>query len=285
MKDSVGKMDRNISRHQAITWIVILGLLILRLIFEGWIRYVLPSATTWVEPIYEIGTYALTVFLIGWEWKNLKEYHLDPLTILILILFPVLSKIILSIYDSTSLMGFPKLLSFPFFIVAGFLIYLVFKNRKSVKQGMGKALIWFFASAIFGLFFAAVETIFMIKLLGFPKGNNPGLLALISPFYQLGYAASAEEPLFRGFLWGALRKLRFKEFWILIIQALLFSLGHLFYLKSSSGLLFVGMIFISALVMGLLVWRTRSISSSMAFHAFTNGSSLFLYWVEWFVLK
>jgi CAAX amino terminal protease family. len=270
-----------ISSHQVVTWTAIFGLLILRLFIEGWILYKNPTNSAWVEPVEEIGTYILIAFLIGWEWKDLKEYYLTPLSVLILIVFPALSKLIVLSFDPNNEMAFPKLLSFPFFIIAGILIYLVIRKKTDFRVGLGKDLIWFAVCAVLGLLYSGLETFFMIKFLGFPRNTYfPGYVALASPFYQLGFAACSEEPLFRGFLWGALRKLHINEIWILLIQALLFAFGHIFYLNSTGGLLFVGMIFISALIMGLLVWRSRSLSSSMAFHAFANGSTFFLYWVE-----
>jgi len=273
-----------VSSHQVITWIAIFALLVLRLL-EGWILYKDPLGSVWVEPLYETGTYVLIAFLIGWEWKNLREYHLTPLSILILILFPALSKLSQLSFDPNNMLAFPKLLSFPFFVIAGILIYLVIRKKMDFKVGLGKDLIWFAIGALMGLFIAAFEGVIMIKFLGYPQKAFPGYLSLISSIYQLGFAACPEESLFRGFLWGALRKLRIKEIWILFIQALLFALGHIFYLSSENGLLSVGLVFAGALIMGLLVWRSRSLSSSMAYHAFFNGSSFFQYWVYWLVFK
>ena len=56
--------------------------------------------------------------------------------------------------------------------------------------------------------------------------------ALYAFVYQLGMAAVSEEPLFRGFLWGHLRKLNWREIWIWLFQAGLFSLAHIYYLWS-----------------------------------------------------
>ena len=274
-----------ISFHQIITWIAILGLLILRLVFDGCIRHKMPSAAAWIDPLYEIGTYGLVIFLIIWEREDLKTYHLNPLAVLLLILFPFISKLILRFYNPAHTLAFPKLWSFAFLILAAALIYFYIKKKPISKSGFSRDIAWFAACAIFGLLFSTLESLLMIKFLGFPKGSNPGLLTLTFPLYQLGYAAALEEPLFRGFLWGALRKLRINEVWVLLIQALIFAGGHFFYLNSEHGLLYIAMIFVGALIMGLLVWRTRSLSSSMAFHAFTNGSAFFLYWFEWLILK
>lgn len=268
------------SIHTIITWAAILGLLILRLFLDGWLRYKIPSITAWIEPVYEIGTYALIVFLIVWERKNLAAHHINPLAILLLIFFPFLAKLILPFYDSTNPLSFPYPLSFSFFLIGGFLLFFVIKNKLNFRPGIKREFLWFAGCAFLGLLVSELESILLIKLLNFPQGTFPGFLALTSPFYQLGYAASMEEPLFRGFLWGALRKLNLPDIWILFIQALIFTAGHLFYLTTDHGLIFVMITFTNALLMGLLVWRTRALSSSMAFHAFYNGSSIFLYWIN-----
>lgn len=272
------------SIHDRVTQISVLGLLLLRFL-DGWMHFKWHTASAWLDPVWQIGTYALTVFLIWWEWKNLNEYHFNPLAILILIFFPPISKIALAFYNSTSILAFPEPLSYPFFAFAGGLIYLVIKKKFTFKVRFGKELIWFLFSAVLGILLAGLESILMIKWMGYPKGTAPGLIALTAPVYQLGYAASLEEPLFRGLLWGVLRKAKLNDLWIWIIQAGLFALAHIYYLNSINGLLFIGMIFVDGLITGLLVWRTRLLSSSMAFHAFFNGSSYFLYWLEWVILK
>jgi membrane protease YdiL (CAAX protease family) len=88
-------------------------------------------------------------------------------------------------------------------------------------------------------------------------------------FYQLGYVAVTEEALFRGFLWGYLQKAGWKNIWIWLFQAGLFMLGHIYYIDKNP-LLFWVIVPISALVMGVLVWRSKTISSSLAAHATLN---------------
>jgi len=51
---------------------------------------------------------------------------------------------------------------------------------------------------------------------------------------QLCNAATLEEPLFRGFLWGYLRLQGWNEKWIWLFQALLFWVGHIYYLGVAS---------------------------------------------------
>jgi membrane protease YdiL (CAAX protease family) len=95
-------------------------------------------------------------------------------------------------------------------------------------------------------------------------------LLLRQPVYQLFYAGGMEEPLFRGFLWGALRQAGWKDGWICMFQAGLFCLGHIFYLTGGLYWSF-GFTFLAGLVWGILAWRSHSIAPSMLAHGFSNA--------------
>ena len=117
----------------------------------------------------------------------------------------------------------------------------------------------------------------MIAWLDYPVPPDPGKIALLSPLYQLGYAAVSEEPLFRAFLWGALRKAGWKDGWICLFQAALFALGHLHLLLLPQAVLNLSIVFAFAFAAGWLAWRSRTIATSMAFHALWNGSQAAIY--------
>ena len=90
--------------------------------------------------------------------------------------------------------------------------------------------------------------------------------------YHLGFAPLNEEPLFRGFLWGTLRQLKWKEIWIWLFQAVLFTLAHI-YFASQYPLLFWLYIPGAALLLGLLAWRSRSIAGGILAHAMINAAT------------
>ncbi len=96
------------------------------------------------------------------------------------------------------------------------------------------------------------------------------LLPILPVFlYHLGYAAVDEEPLFRGFLWGHLRKAGWNAWWIWLFQALLFMLGHIYYL-THLPISFWIIVPVGGLVLGLLAGKTRTTASSMAAHGLSN---------------
>ncbi len=94
--------------------------------------------------------------------------------------------------------------------------------------------------------------------------------AVPSFFYQLGFAGITEEPLFRGFLWGYLRKAGWRERWIWICQIVLFTLGHVYYLHTAPISFWI-VVPVNAAVLGVLAWRSRSIATTMACHAADNA--------------
>jgi len=95
---------------------------------------------------------------------------------------------------------------------------------------------------------------------------------------QLNNAALSEEPLFRGFIWGYLKKRNWKEHWILLFQAFIFSLGHIYYLPKLP-IAFLGTFF-AGLVFGLVVWKSKSISASIVVHGLANSmGQLIIYYI------
>ncbi|WP_282433334.1 CPBP family intramembrane glutamic endopeptidase [Desulfosporosinus sp. FKA] len=87
---------------------------------------------------------------------------------------------------------------------------------------------------------------------------------------QLNSAAILEEPLFRGFFWGYLKNRGWKESWIWLTQAGLFVIGHIYYINKAP-LSFWIIVPLSGLVLGFLVWRTRTIATSMVAHGLINS--------------
>ena len=94
--------------------------------------------------------------------------------------------------------------------------------------------------------------------------------AVMLIFVQFSTAAALEEPLFRGFLWGELREWGWKENHIWLLQTLLFTLGHIYYLGSANLSLFV-IVPLGALILGFMAWKSRSIGISMLIHGIINS--------------
>ncbi len=87
---------------------------------------------------------------------------------------------------------------------------------------------------------------------------------------QLSNAAVTTEPLFRGFMWGLLKKMNWKDSRICLFQAALFILAHIYYLGKYNYSFFI-IVPIAALILGLLVWHSKSIGTSMITHGLINS--------------
>jgi membrane protease YdiL (CAAX protease family) len=96
------------------------------------------------------------------------------------------------------------------------------------------------------------------------------LQIIFLPIIQFFVAATAEEPFFRGLLWGYLKRQGRPDGGILVVQALLFFVCHAYYARPGlyanwGSTLFTGVVF------GIAAWKTRSILPSMIAHALVNG--------------
>ena len=176
-------------------------------------------------------------------------------------------------------LALPRLPGIAIIIIALILFGLILWRKIDIGTPNRKGLSWFLVGSLTGIILFIVYGILMIRYLGFPVPPDPGRIAWLAPFYQLGFAAVSEEPLFRGFLWGGLKSAKVKEHWILLIQAFLFMIAHIHLLATAQPALYFGIIFINALFFGLIVWRSRTLAASMGMHGFANGSVLAQYWV------
>ncbi|HAL17688.1 MAG TPA: hypothetical protein DCP32_13380 [Anaerolineaceae bacterium] len=266
---------QTVSGHRWVTLGLILALLILRYLVTA--SQMAFSSVSWVAPTYEVGTYLLTAILLIWESHSLPDYHITNFVIWLVILFKPLETIYLSnLARLNSPLAFPK--------IPGLLIWLIalgllwhFRTRLFTKGAVQKQdLRWVLLGALGGL----VAVLIIAYPMSFqvsppdPRGKYSVLSVLINGLktipYQIGYAAVSEEPVFRGFLWGYLRKNGWRDVWIWLFQAGLFSLAHLYYINTAP-ISFWFIVPLLALVQGWLVWRSRSIATSMVAHGVANG--------------
>ncbi len=264
-----------VSGHRWVTLGLILALLILRYLVTA--SRVAFGSVSWVAPTYEVGTYLLTAILLIWESRSLPDYHITDFAIWLVILFKPLETIYLSnLAQLNSPLAFPKTPGLIIWFIALGLLWH-FRSRLFSKGAMQRQdLRWVLFGALGGL----VAVLIMAYPMSFqvtpidPHGKYSVLSILIGGLqtipYQIGYAAVSEEPLFRGFLWGYLRKNGWRDVWIWLFQAGLFGLAHFYYINAAP-ISFWLIVPLLALVQGWLVWRSRSIATSMVAHGVANG--------------
>lgn len=263
--------------HLFVSWALTAALLLLRGPLVVTVRLLSYPPPAWLDPVYVVGTYALTCVFVWWESESLPAFHLDGMALAIIMLFAPLSTIMRALGGASdmplALPHFPALL-----IWCCAILLFISLRRKHVSLGNGnsKSLEWFAIGTLVGLAYALSSHLLASHLYPSSQGvARPGLMgeiaATLSLFpFQIGYAGVSEEPLFRGLLWGRLRSLGWADLAIWIFQGLLFALAHLDY-ALRDPIAFWFSVSLTGFLTGLLAWRSRTITSSIAAHAALNS--------------
>jgi membrane protease YdiL (CAAX protease family) len=248
------------------------GLLVLRfpLIFGARFN-LLPISSDQSLNIFLNGTYLLTAILIWFERERLDDFNIGVGSLIILLATPIVKPIYFKALSPYVSYRFP----FSWFEIGVslcLLIALLFSGTKFRKSGIKNMLLWTAIAIIVGLFFGAGNGYIGSYQSLIQRGSNQVTLPVLGYLFvaQLSNAAIAEEPLFRGFLWGYLRKWNWSDRWICLFQAGIFTLGHLYYIHQYP-LSFWVIVPLSGLILGLLVWKSRSIGTSMITHGLLNS--------------
>lgn len=270
------RMDNNLlaqnKKENYIFLLLLLGLLLLRFPFEiAFCLNKIPIPKIMGSYIYEDGTYLITAILMILKHNSLSDYNIGFCSLIIFMVAPFAE--LLSYY----MMNAP--LSDVWFrigISVCLLTVLLFYRPKLRKRSIKEILLWCLIAVGVGICLG----VFFGKMSNLQSGGgiyHPSIFTITQSFFiQLSNAAVIEEPLFRGFLWGFLKKMRWKEHWIWLFQAALFWLGHIFYLGVYNYSFWVS-VPLGALILGLIAWRSRSIGTSMIVHGLSNALANFIW--------
>lgn len=256
------------NRHLKIALWLLGGLLALRFLVLGLGDVLYSPPLQLVRTTFELGTYLLTAGLIWWERERLSDFFIGPIALALLIAGPFLS------YSWTISPGHgPALRWFEMSVAVLLVIALIAKRPRFTDRHEGRVVRWMVIGGVAGFFAGAILLHFAPRFQSGPRGMQAAsLLMLIRTFtVQLSHAAVYEEPLFRGFLWGYLRKAGWKDIWILPFQAALFVVGHMYYLFHGSLFSFFVIVPVDGILFGLMAWRGRSIAASMVTHGMMNS--------------
>jgi membrane protease YdiL (CAAX protease family) len=197
---------------------------------------------------FEIGTYLLTALLIWRERERLSEFWFD---------LPAAVTFLCQIF---------------LFPVGIFLFWKMKKSQSWFPKPQFRVWRWALIGAILGI---ACEILLTTQ--GFvppgPRGDSTADFSFLFPavLIQMTNAAVWEEPLFRGFLWGYLRQIKWPNFWIWLFQAVLFTLGHVYYLQNENVWVWLVRMLLPSLLLGLIAWQAKSIFASMLTHGCINA--------------
>lgn len=211
--------------------------------------------------IYHIGTFTLTGLFIRNNIQNLNQFNISKLALFIFLFSPVFSIIA----DPHNFIAYINIL-----IAIKFCIDLFPKRGEIILTKTP-------TNNIVSNIIITLTTTVAVIIIGaltreFKSGSNLvplNLSWIIRQFLlQLSFAAAMEEPLFRGFLWGYLKKYKLSDITICIIQAFLFWFGHIYYMNT--GLNFWIFHPIAAFSFGLIIIKTKNIAYSLISHALIN---------------
>jgi membrane protease YdiL (CAAX protease family) len=257
-------------------WLLIFSLLLLRYL-SGWFPYLFPGSSPWVTPAFQIGTYGLIALFLWSERGHLVDFHFDRLAIFIFLFFKIVYPLILPFWldGVPSVLAFPHVLGFAFWLIALLLWIAIRTSYASLPKLRPANWGWLIFGGLFGIAWGFV-VVFLIPGWISPQnvaGSTPLLLAVRFPV-QMGSAAINEEPLFRGLLWGLLRRAGWKEIWICLFQAVLFTFAHGGLFLSAFSVPWLLFYLAGGLAFGWIVWKSRSIAASMTAHAVFNTASV-----------
>jgi membrane protease YdiL (CAAX protease family) len=262
--------------HRLIAWTVVGALLFLRIPFSVYITYVYPNNEQWGPDIYQVGTYFLIAFLIWWEMDSLIEFHMDALAVMMVLVFKPVQTLILNYWGLDIPLAFPHPVSLSIWVIAVGLIMALWCGGYKPGPIPVNSWKWLCAGLLTGFALSSLQNldVFLVNTnIGryYTAGRSTLTTSTSLVFlYQLGFAAVSEEPLFRGFLWGYLRKSGLRDTWVWLVQAGLFMSAHL-YFKDALPFNFWVAVPAAGLILGLLAWRSRSTGAGMMAHAAYNA--------------
>lgn len=240
-------------RHGLVSLFLLGGLILLRfpfLIAADMLLAPESAYRTALVAIFVGGTYLLTAVLIWWERERLRDFWIDI---------------------GSAITFLCQIVCFPIGIV---LFRAMRRSQANFPPLPAGALPWLLIGPILALAATLLTTRLGLEPIR-PRGQEgAGLLWLLSStFIQMSVAAVLEEPLFRGFLWGYLRRWHWPNGLIWLFQAALFTLAHVYYLKDEAFVPWLIRILLTSLMIGLVAWQARSIFASMVTHGVFNASA------------
>jgi membrane protease YdiL (CAAX protease family) len=266
--------------RQTVGWILLGCLLALRLPYFTGVSLVLHGSPLWLVNSFEISTYVITALLIYWERDRLALFHIDRLALGLYLVapLPLVSQSLPALSQGVrAALTQPYVYHLTSVVVLGLALLPTYRKLPRVRR---ETWVWLGVAVIGGSALSAVFGV-VLRRLGLLSGGAVFLPQILYAFMlQLSAAASLEEPLFRGFLFGYLRERRWSDTWICVLQAGLFALGHAYYWGHAWFSLLV-VVPVSALFFGWVAIRSRSIGATMTAHGITNSLHTFFAQFHW----
>ncbi len=284
METSTSLSHVPIQKYQnQLSWSVLIILLLLRVVLFGWIPVIVEGPLSWIDPVFQIATYAFTAVFLYLNRDQLSAFNIDRLAIFFVVLFKPLQTLIMPLMGeslSSNPMAFPNIPAILIWVIAILMLVVLWPSLKTMPKIHSSKWGWLIIGAVAGILLVFIVSFLLLPFTTVRKITPIYDITMLLAYpYQMGYAGVDEEPLFRGLLWGQLRKSGWRVGYVILTQALIFMLAHGRLLTTISDLPFALTILLGGVVFGLLVMRSRSISTSITAHGFYNASSIFAYYL------
>ena len=258
--------------------ILLIGLIlffIFRFIFVGISEYI--SEASLFNEIGQLCSFFLTVLLIYLFRSDLQIFNIDIFAILLIVICKLLDSFVIYYWGRPGILGINRWGGIVIYIVGiTFIVALIMKKNEFAYIGSSHNI----QKLLIGIGCGILLSLLYITPTYYQYRNYVGIYNLNAEYYenmllkivhQGGYAASFEEPIFRAFLWGYLAKKGINAKKIVVIQALIFTAAHYYFVPNMWGSLLIN-IPIIAITFGICVYKTKSIATSFIAHAIVNGA-------------
>jgi len=224
-----------------------------------------PDKPTSFYPFYVYLTLAyLIIAILTWvELENLENFHLENFTLIIFFL----TSVFRTRYRVVGEGYFLAIIA-----ISGFFVILtVILNRSKIPQAKLKwAMVGVCLGCVAGFLFIYIEPYQYQTQIGESLASNGIVVgALRETVNVFSSTAPVEEIIFRGFLWGYLRRIGWGENKVAWVQGILFFLLHI-YKITSTPLTFLIIVPILTIISTLLVLRSKQVLPAILSHALIN---------------
>lgn len=253
--------------RQKVTTFLFLVMILVYVAINVALSFGLPIPTDEVQYLYVVLLYAFLSVFIGWEVRNIKEFHFDRTSLILIILFGIVRSR-LDIQNEE----YYRILLFLFTLV---LLVICYRSWQNIPKTRFR---WVWIGLLFCVLLVPItwaESLQPEKYssLNFPPGDL-GLVFLRRVLYNLSFVVLLEEIVFRGVLWGYLRRFGWTEnsaFWG---QAILFWLLHFWQIVNP--ITFFITIPLGTLAYSILVRYSKQILPSIILHTILNTVGPFI---------
>jgi hypothetical protein len=146
-------------------------------------------------------------------------------------------------------------------LISGYIIYILLKNELNFENDS--------RPNSRQMIVILVIAFFLYHLLNIESLNVAEIDAIVHFLLTKLPSWMVEEVIFRGLLWMCLEEFGWSELLIIIVQALLFWIFHIYYMFSDP-ILFWLEVPIASVLLGILVWKYKSITPSSVAHILFN---------------